>query len=118
MHQIVCGLIGKTCTGGARERWNRLFTERGVDAFFDFYRTMTREDLELRLSEMFLLERRGYVVGGDWQSAILPLLDAVHETAKQKGSVDTIVNERGVLTGYFFGDSEDVDAERMKVWFG
>ncbi len=113
MRQTVCGLIGSVCTSKARTLWNELFKERGLSAFFDFYRTKTKEDLELRLSEMFLLERRGYVVAPELQSMILPLLDRLDSASQEKGSVDTVLNEEGVLIGYFCGDDE----KRIHVWF-
>lgn len=113
MRKIVCGLIGPSCTSQARTKWNELFKKHGIDAFFDFYRTKTKEDLELRLSEMFLLERRGYVVAPEFHMLIAPLLDCLDLSAKEKGSVDTVSNEGGVLAGFFCGDDE----ERMKIWF-
>lgn len=114
MRSVVCGLIGPTCTSQARTRWNALFTEKGTDAFFDFYRTVTTEDLELRLSEMFLLQRRGYVVDPLFETVIIRLLDQLDPSAIDRGSVDTVVNERGVLVGHFC----DNDGARLKLWFG
>lgn len=114
MRQVVCGLIGAACSSRARTTWNELFRERGFAAFFDFYRTKTKEDLELRLSEMFLLERRGYVVASELQTIILPLLDRLDLTAIEKGSVDTVVNDGGVLIGYYCEDDE----KKISVWFG
>ncbi len=113
MQQAVCGLIGPVCTSQARTKWNALFKEQGLLAFFDFYRTKTREDLELRLSEMYLLERRGYVVAEEFQTSILPLLDRLDPVAEEKECVNTVVNDRGVLVGYFCGD----DQRRMELWF-
>lgn len=114
MRNVVCGLIGPSCTSQARAKWNALFKKRGLAAFFDFYRTKTFADLELRLSEMFLLERRGYVVAQELQTLILPLLDRLDLSAEKSRTVDTVVNERGVLTGFFCGED---DEERMELWF-
>lgn len=113
MQSVVCGLIGPTCTSQARTHWNALFTQKGTDAFFDFYRTSTIVDLELRLSEMFLLQRRGYVVDPLFETVIIRLLDQLDPSAIDRGSVDTVVNERGVLIGYFLGGD---DGERIKKW--
>ena len=114
MRKIVCGLIGPVCSANARTVWNRMFADAGIDAFFDFYRTVTREDLELRLSEMFLLERRGYIVAEEFQTLVLPLLDRFDTDAEREGKVDTVINEGGVLIGYFFGAD---DAKRVRAWF-
>ncbi len=113
MRSVVCGLIGPTCVSQSRTRWNALFKERGIDAFFDFYRMTTIADLELRLSEMFLLGRRGYIVDPAFQSGIVRLLDRLDPSAVEKGSVNTVMNERGVLVGYFL----ETDQERMHLWF-
>lgn len=113
MQQAVCGLVGPVCTSKARTKWNSLFKVRGFSAFFDFYRTKTLQDLELRLSEMFLLERRGYIVAEELQTMIVPLLDRLDVSAAEKGSVDTVVNDGGVLVGYF---CNDLDERRMEVW--
>lgn len=113
MRQVVCGLIGPSCASQARTRWNELFREKNIPAFFDFYRTKTKEDLELRLSEMFLLERRGYVMAPELQTMIVPLLDRLDDTAKQTERVDTVVNDGGVLVGYSCGSDE----KRLAVWF-
>ncbi len=113
MRPLVCGLIAPSCLSQARTTWNALFKRHGLSAFFDFYRTKTKQDLELRLSEMFLLERRGYVVAEEFQASILPLLDRLDSSVEESKRVDTVVNDRGVLVGYFCGDNE----RRMGVWF-
>lgn len=113
MRQTVFGLIGPVCSSQARTKWNSLFKKNGLSAFFDFYRTKTKQDLELRLSEMFLLERRGYIVAPELQTMIVTLLDRLDNSARQQGCVDTVMNERGVLIGYFCGNDE----KRMKVWY-
>lgn len=113
MRPAVCGLIGSSCVSQARTTWNALFQKRGISAFFDFYRTKTKEDLELRLSEMFLLERRGYLVAPELQTLILPLLDRLDDSAKNAERVDTVVNDGGVLIGYCCGG----DNKRLELWF-
>ena len=118
MQQAVCGLIGSACSGSARTVWNALFKEQGIAAFFDFYRTGTKEDLELRLSEMFLLERRGYIVAPELQRIIVPLLDALDDAARAVGRADTVRNDGGILTGFLCEDRPDAEAARLAVWFG
>ncbi len=114
MREAVCGLIGPVCTSQARTFWNKKFSDAGLDAFFDFYRTKTVQDLELRLSEMFLLERRGYVVAEEFQTLILPLLDRLDAEALREGRVDTVVNEGGVLVGYVLRENTE---RKMALWF-
>ncbi|MSR67432.1 hypothetical protein EXS65_01205 [Candidatus Peribacteria bacterium] len=114
MHRVVCGLIGPTCTSQARTKWNALFLKHGRNAFFDFYRTKTVSELELRLSEMFLHERRGYVVAAELQEIIVPLLDRLDASVTKEQRVDTVTNEGGVLVGSSSGDD---DQRRMELWF-
>ena len=113
MQKIVCGLVGPVCVSQARTLWNKKFSDANIDAFFDFYRTRTTQDLELRLSEMFLLERRGYIIAEEFQSVILPLLDRLDTEVLREGRVDTVVNQSGVLIGYFFGMNDEA---RMRLW--
>lgn len=107
--RVVIGSIGSTNTADLRSEWNGLFAERGVDAFFDFYRTSAR-NLDLRLSEMFQLQRRGYIVAPELSQVIVPLLDRC-----AVDRVDTVTNDGGVLVGEWLeGDRE----KRWMRWFG
>ncbi|MDD5055230.1 MAG: hypothetical protein PHZ00_03085 [Candidatus Peribacteraceae bacterium] len=118
-HRSVCGLLGPRCIAGERKRWNALFLEKGIDAFFDCYKASTIADLELRLAEMFHLGRRGYLVVPALQKIIVPLLDRLDASAKGEGSVDIVVNNGGVICGYWMGDWND-EAVRMRIltmWF-
>lgn len=117
--RTVCGLLAPRCIGSARKYWNALFRKQGIDAFFDWYKASTIQDLELRLAEMFHLDRRGYIIAPALQEMILPLLDQIDPSAAEKGSVDTVVNENGVLVGFRMGDwNEEEVADRMlKLWF-
>ena len=83
-----------------------------MDAFMDYYPTK-EGNLTERLSEMFHFDRRGYIVGKSLQKAIISLLDGLDTSASEEGSVDTVVNEEGVLIGYFCGDNR---AKRMELW--
>jgi shikimate 5-dehydrogenase len=118
MERVVCGLLGSRCTGEARKVWNAAFKGAGLDAFFDFYRTGNRHDAELRLSEMFLLERRGYAIDPKLQKEIVTLLDVLDTSATTEGKVDTVWNDGGVLYGFFLGATKDDKKipERMKTW--
>lgn len=113
-HEFVFGLVGPACSGQARKLWNEEIKRQGIDGFFDFYRAKTSADLEFRLSEMFLLERRGYVLSPELQEAAISLMDQLDDSAKQRGRVDTVTNERGVLVGSFLGDVP-ID-RRLLLW--
>ena len=75
--------------------------------------------MELRLAEMFHLDRRGYIIAPALQKMILPLLDQIDSSAAEKGSVDTVVNKGGVLVGYWMGDwkNREVSIRIIRLWF-
>lgn len=113
-HRELLGIIGKISDAGALQaRWNAYFEKEGIDAFMDRYPTKEKE-LPERLSEMFHFDRRLYIVGGPLQEVVIPLLDALDSSAEEKGRVDTIVNEEGVMRGFFLG-GVCVPEEGMKV---
>ncbi len=103
MSRIVLGLLGPRCRHDARKRWNAFLASRGIDGFFDFYRTLSRVDLELRLSEMFLHGRRGYLLDASLQLPVCDLLDHLAPSARKGGRADVVVNDGGVLTGHLVG---------------
>ncbi len=118
------GIIGSASDAkGEQAWWNAMFTGHDIDAFMDYYPTKAG-NLPERLSEMFHFDRRGYIVGKSLQEAIIPLLDRLDASASEEaplrfgssagqGSVDTVMNERGVLVGHFCnGDQE----ERRRLW--
>lgn len=105
---LVIGYVGPSAPRGLRKRWNQLFQERGIDAFFDIYPARTREDVQSRLSDMFLLERRGYIFDASLQAWLPGLLDSCPE----QGSVDTVLNDAGVLRGAACNS----DDERLALW--
>ncbi len=117
MQVTVCGLIGLKCASNARAVWNANFAKRKLDAFFDFYRTRSVQELELRFSEMFLLERRGYIVAAELQQDAVKLMDRLDVSAQKNGKVDTVLNERGVLIGFAFDERSDRDDARIHLWF-
>ncbi len=111
-HEYVFGLLGPICTANARKTWNELLKKEGVDGFFDFYRTHNKHDLVTRFSEMFLLERRGYVLSEPLQADAVSLMDTL-DASVTDGRVDTVKNERGVLIGYFLGNNPEAI---LKLW--
>lgn len=115
----VVGLIGPVCIDQCRAVWNTALREQGSPLDFQFYRTRNREELELRLSEMFTLGRLGYIVHPEFQSTVLPLLDRLDSAAHKKERVDTIVNDGGVLVGYYLDASvNEAQEQRCKLWLG
>lgn len=112
-HAYVFGLVGPVCDGSARQVWNALLRERHIDGFFDFYRTVTIGDLELRLSEMFRLGRVGYIVHPSLSRQAIPLMDHTDRGVAERG-VRVVKNAGGVLTGYGY-DFSDNDAI-LNLW--
>ena len=112
-HAYVFGFLGARCKANARTTWNALLKKEGIDGFFDFYRTTGSQDLATRLSEMFLLERRGYLIDVPLQEATVPLMDFLAPSV-QNGRVDVVKNERGVLTGHYVG--ETTPETILKMW--
>ncbi len=104
MVQTVVGYIGPRNHPDLRSCWNERLRAEGRDAFFDFYRTKI-DDLPLRLSEMFVLERRGYIVSSELSEVIVPLLDRVDHSVDRAGKVNLIINNGGILSGYFLDTS-------------
>lgn len=108
-HRELFGIIGKIDDVSSEKKWwNARFLKEGLDAYMDSYPTKERE-LPERLSEMFHFDRRGYIVGKPLQIAIIPLLDRIDASAEGEGRVDFVVNNGGVMTGYFL-------ESREKMW--
>jgi shikimate 5-dehydrogenase len=114
---MVVGLIGPVCVSQCRARWNAYLRSQGSPLEFQFYRTRNRDELVLRLSEMFVLERRGYVVHPDLMPLVTTLLDDMDRAAKECGRVDTIVNDGGRLIGYYLAaDPVSAMDARSELW--
>ncbi|HAI98476.1 TPA: hypothetical protein DCL30_02940 [Candidatus Peribacteria bacterium] len=112
-HRELYGILGTVPdVRGVLRKWNAYFRLQGMDAFMDRYPATARQ-LPERLSEMFHFDRRLYIVGKSLQKVILPLLDGVDSFAK--GGVDCVVNEGGILRGYWVGEGLD-DPERVMEW--
>ncbi len=113
MLTTILGYLGPSCPFGLRKAWNDALTGEGRDAFFDFYPCRILSDLQLRLSEMYLLDRRGYVIGKGLEGDSLTLMDRLDETAVRANAVDTVVNRGGVLHGYCVGAMIDKQPSRQ-----
>jgi shikimate 5-dehydrogenase len=114
MVRYVIGSLAPVSPKGGRKHWNAILRERGIDGFFDGYPAATREDLQFRLSEMFLLDRRGYILHESLQTMVLDLLDVIDASAQSAGAADTVVNEGGILHGYMCHND---DEKRCVLWF-
>ncbi len=120
MPRAILGLLAPSCPPAVRREWNALLAEEGRDAFFDIYHSKNRADLQLRLGEMYVLGRRGYVVGKGLEGESLVLMDVLDDSAIAAKAVDTVVNKDGVLHGYFV-DGPHSDAtmrKRFALFFG
>lgn len=106
----IVGVIPERSTKQAN--WNAFFDKENIDAFIDHYPTV-ETDLPERLSEMFHFDRRGYIIGEEFQEVILPMLDSLDSSASERKRVDTVWNDNGVLRGYFLEGSQE---DRWKLW--
>lgn len=113
-HRYVFGFLGPHCKANARKTWNALLREQGIDGCFDFYRTTHSGELSLRFSEMFLLERRGYLIDPSLQASCMELMDILMPRARQQKLVDIVINRRGVLVGDFCGSAPS--EEILRLW--
>lgn len=100
------GLLGSVPNGSkVQAAWNKYFHEEGIDAFMGKY-PATIDTLPERLSEMFHFDRRFYIVSEKLGPSIIALLDHIDSSATEVSDVDFVLNEDGVLTGYFLGIRE------------
>ncbi|MCK5019150.1 MAG: hypothetical protein KAS32_18965 [Candidatus Peribacteraceae bacterium] len=95
------------------KEWNKYFLEKGIDAFMDSY-NVKEKDLLVHFSDMFLFDRRAYIVSPNLQKLVLPYLDVIDLASKEAGKASFIYNRGGVLIGYFF-DDHSVDKILMFV---
>lgn len=113
-NRYVFGFLGPRCTANARKTWNAFLREQGIDGCFDFYRTLHAGELSLRFSEMFLLERRGYLIDPSLQASCMELMDVLTPRARQQKRVDIVINRRGVLIGDCCGSAGY--AQILRLW--
>jgi shikimate 5-dehydrogenase len=104
IHREIYGILGSHPQAAElRRAWERWFREKQIDATLERY-PATVANLPERLSEMFHFDRRAYIIGPALQQAIIPLLDRLDDQAEEEGSIDTVMNEGGLMVGYWFGD--------------
>lgn len=76
---------------------NRLYDELGLDFL---YKAMTTDDIDAAIAGVRALGIRGCSVSMPWKEAVLALVDRLDSSAAAIRSVNTIVNDGGVLTAY------------------
>lgn len=111
--RVLLGILGTSSTSSVLLReWNRFLRNAGIDGSMDRY-PCTAAALPECLSAMVHFDRRGYIVTRSLQKEIIVLMDRLDSSAVKRNAVDTVVNDGGVLVGYFL----DNDAERRRdVW--
>lgn len=76
---------------------NRLYEELGLDFV---YKAFAPVDLAQAVAGIRGLPIRGAAVSMPFKEQVIPMLDKLDDSAKAIDSVNTIVNDDGVLTGY------------------
>jgi len=117
MPSIIFGHLGKDMHPSERKFWNAFFLGQEIEACFHLYPTQPH-DIPLRLSEMFLHDRRGYTIGAELGSAMTDCMDVLDVSAKKTGKVDTVFNDGGVIKGFDFSllSAEGRSRKRLQVW--
>jgi shikimate dehydrogenase len=94
---IVCmSLAARPGTFGSRFH-NFLYERLGLDYV---YKAFTTTDLPAAIGGIRALDIRGCAVSMPFKEAVIPLLDGLEGSAKAIDSVNTIVNDNGVLSGH------------------
>ncbi len=107
----VFGFLGPSLRGSVKRAWHAYFVSASLDACFECFPTKTERDLELRLSEMFLLDRRGYILHPRFYDVVLPFLDRYEKGIECTG-VNIVTNVNGVLVGSYAPEvSESLEAQ-------
>ena len=76
---------------------NTLYGLLGLDFV---YKSFSTTDLPAAIGGVRALGIRGCAISMPFKEAVIPLLDGLEDSARAIDSVNTIVNEDGVLTGY------------------
>jgi shikimate dehydrogenase len=94
--QLTMSLAGRPGTFGSRFH-NHLYAALGLDYV---YKAFTTRDLPAAIAGVRALGIRGCAVSMPFKEACIPLLDGLADSARAIGSVNTIVNDDGRLTGH------------------
>ena len=93
--QVCISLAGRPSNLGTRFH-NFLYDELGLNFI---YKAFTTDDIEGAVRGIRALGIRGCSVSMPFKEAVIPLVDIVEQSASAIESVNTIVNDDGVLTG-------------------
>lgn len=94
--QLCMSLSARPGNAGSRLH-NALYEEMGLDFV---YKSFSTTDLPAAIGGVRALSIRGCAVSMPFKEAVIPLIDALEPSAAVIDSVNTIVNDGGVLTGY------------------
>ena len=94
--RLCMSLSGRPGNFGTRFQ-NSLYEQLGLDFV---YKAFTTTDLEGAVRGIRALGIRGCAVSMPFKEAVIPLLDRLEGSAAAIDSVNTIVNDDGVLTGF------------------
>ena len=94
--RLCMSLAARPGTFGSRFH-NRLYDELGLDYV---YKAFTTTDLAAAIGGVRALSIRGCAISMPFKEDVIPLLDGLEASARAIDSVNTIVNDGGVLTGY------------------
>lgn len=93
---LCMSLSGRPGNAGSRLH-NRLYELLGLDYV---YKSFSTTDLPAAIGGIRALGIRGCAISMPFKEAVIPLIDGLEESARVIDSVNTIVNDEGVLTGY------------------
>ncbi|WP_026166830.1 shikimate 5-dehydrogenase [Novosphingobium nitrogenifigens] len=94
--RLCMSLSGRPGNAGSRLH-NHLYDALGLDYV---YKAFTTTDLPAAIGGIRALGIRGAAISMPFKEAVIPLLDRLDPTAAGIESVNTIVNDDGVLSGY------------------
>ena len=94
--QLCISMSGRPSNIGTRFH-NRLYAELGLNFV---YKAFAPTDLAQAVAGIRGLPIRGAAVSMPFKESVIPMLDRLEDSARAIDSVNTIVNDAGVLTGY------------------
>jgi shikimate dehydrogenase len=94
--QLCMSLSARPGNFGSRFH-NRLYDLTGLDFV---YKSFSTTDLDGAIGGIRALDIRGCAISMPFKEAVIPLLDGLAQSASAIDSVNTIVNDDGVLTGH------------------
>ncbi|KTT72838.1 shikimate dehydrogenase, partial [Sphingomonas endophytica] len=94
--RLCMSLAARPGTFGSRFH-NHLYDALGLDYL---YKAFSTRDLAGAVAGIRALDIRGCAVSMPFKEAVIPMLDGLRDSAAAIDSVNTIVNDDGVLLGY------------------